>query len=89
MFIAVALVLAIVLPFFGAIIYLIIRPPEILDEARERELELVALERRLHEIGDDEGRQMVSRMIAREGLGIGADIDAARHSAKGRRRDPG
>jgi hypothetical protein len=73
--IGIALVLVVVLPFFGAIIYLIIRPPEILDEARERELELVALERRLHELGDDEGRQMVSRMIARDGLGMG-DLDA-------------
>jgi len=73
--IGLALVLAVVLPFFGPIIYLIIRPPEILDEARERELELVALERRLHELGDDEGRQMVSRMIARDGLGMG-DLDA-------------
>jgi len=74
--ITIALVLAVVLPFFGPIIYLIIRPPEIMDEARERELELVALERRLHELGDDEGRQMVSRMIARDGLGVGSDIDA-------------
>ncbi len=74
-FIALALALVIVLPFFGAVIYLIIRPPELLDEARERELELVALERRLKEIGDEEGRQMVSRMIAREGF-AGADIDA-------------
>jgi hypothetical protein len=75
-FVTLALVLAIVLPFFGPVIYLIIRPPEILDEARERELELVALERRLHEIGNDEGRQMVSRMIARDGLGFGTDVDA-------------
>jgi hypothetical protein len=74
--ITMAVVLATVLPFFGPIIYLIIRPPEIMDEARERELELVALERRLHELGDDEGRQMVSRIIARDGLGMGGDIDA-------------
>jgi hypothetical protein len=74
--ITIALVLAVVLPFFGPIIYLIIRPPEIMDEARERELELVALERRLHELGDDEGRQMVSRIIARDGLGMGTEIDA-------------
>jgi hypothetical protein len=74
--ITIAVVLAVVLPFFGPIIYLIIRPPEIMDEARERELELVALERRLHELGDDEGRQMVSRIIARDGLGMGGDIDA-------------
>jgi hypothetical protein len=74
-FVALALALVILLPFFGAVIYLIIRPPELLDEARERELELVALERRLQEIGDEEGRQMVSRMIAREGF-VGGDIDA-------------
>lgn len=74
-FITISLVLVIVLPFFGAIIYLIIRPPDLLDEARERELELIALERRLHEIGDEEGRQMVSRMISREGF-TGGDIDA-------------
>lgn len=74
-FMTISLVLVIVLPFFGAIIYLIIRPPDLLDEARERELELIALERRLHEIGDEEGRQMVTRMISREGF-TGGDIDA-------------
>jgi hypothetical protein len=74
-FITVALAVVIVLPFFGAIIYLIVRPPELMDEARERELELIALERRLHEIGDEEGRQMVSRMISREGF-AGGEIEA-------------
>jgi hypothetical protein len=74
-FITIALVLAIVIPYFGPIIYLIIRPPEVMQEARERELELIALERRLDELGDEEGRQMVSRMIARDGLGI-SEIDA-------------
>jgi hypothetical protein len=74
--ITLALVLAIVLPFLGPIIYLIIRPPELLAEARERELELVALERRLNEIGDEEGRQMVGRMITREGGNFGGDFDA-------------
>ena len=33
--------LSVLLPFFGSIIYLIVRPPEYLDEARERELELL------------------------------------------------
>jgi len=75
-FITLALVLAIVIPYFGPIIYLIIRPPEVMQEARERELELLALERRLDELGDEEGRQMVSRMIARDGLGL-SDIDAS------------
>jgi hypothetical protein len=74
-FITLALVLAIVIPYFGPIIYLIIRPPEVMQEARERELELLALERRLDELGDEEGRQIVSRMIARDGLGL-SEIDA-------------
>lgn len=74
-FISLAVVLAIVLPFFGPIIYLIVRPPEVMEEARERELELVALERRLSELGDEEGRQMVSRIIARDS-GINGEIDA-------------
>jgi hypothetical protein len=60
--------LSALLPFLGSIIYLIVRPPEYLDEARERELELLALERRLGELGDEEGQEIVSRMLAREGL---------------------
>ncbi len=75
-FITAAVILAIVLPFLGPIIYLIIRPPDLLAETRERELELVALERRLHELGDEEGRRIVGRMIAREAGGLGGDIDA-------------
>ena len=60
--------LSVLLPFLGSIIYLIVRPPEYLDEARERELELLALERRLGELGDEEGQEIVARMLAREGL---------------------
>ncbi len=60
--------LSVLLPFLGSIIYLIVRPPEYLDEARERELELLALERRLGELGDDEGQEIVARMLAREGV---------------------
>jgi hypothetical protein len=60
--------LSVLLPFLGSIIYLIVRPPEYLDEARERELELLALERRLGELGDEEGKEIVARMLAREGL---------------------
>lgn len=63
--------LSVVLPFLGSIIYLIVRPPEYLDEARERELELLALERRLGELGDDEGQEIVARMLAREGVQSG------------------
>ena len=34
-------------PFIGTIIYLIVRPPEFLDDVRERELEMAAAEARL------------------------------------------
>jgi hypothetical protein len=37
-------------PFVGAIIYLIVRPPEFLEDVRERELETQAAEARLHQI---------------------------------------
>ena len=36
-------------PFVGAIIYLILRPPEYLEDVHERELEVQAAEARLHE----------------------------------------
>lgn len=65
--------LSVLIPFLGSIIYLIVRPPEYLDEARERELELLALEQRLGELGDSEGQQIVGRMLAREGVAAGGD----------------
>jgi len=37
-------------PFVGTIIYMILRPPEYLEDARERELEMQAAEARLHEL---------------------------------------
>src|SRR4051812_7784546 len=37
-------------PFLGTIVYLIVRPPEYLEDARERELEIAAAEARLAEI---------------------------------------
>jgi hypothetical protein len=37
-------------PFVGAIIYLILRPPEYLEDVRERELETQAAEARLHQL---------------------------------------
>lgn len=46
MLVACATVLAIV-PFIGSLIYLIVRPPEYLDDVRERELEIQAAEARL------------------------------------------
>jgi hypothetical protein len=36
-------------PFVGTILYVIVRPPEYLDDIRERELEMQAAEARLHE----------------------------------------
>ena len=66
--IAACVALSVLIPFLGTVIYLIVRPPEYLDEARERELELLALEQRLGELGDAEGQQIVGRMLAREGV---------------------
>lgn len=37
-------------PYVGTIIYMIVRPPEYLDDVRERELEIQAAEARLHEL---------------------------------------
>lgn len=77
-FVLLAVVLAVVMPVLGVLIYLLIRPPEYLMEARERELELIALERRLGDIGDHEGQQIVGRLIAREGGGQGLGMSSAK-----------
>jgi len=45
--VAMATVIGLVPPFVGALIYLLLRPPEYLDEVRERELEIRAMEERL------------------------------------------
>jgi hypothetical protein len=45
--IAMAVVLGIVPPFLGPVIYMFFRPPEYLEEVRERELEIKAMEERL------------------------------------------
>ena len=37
-------------PFVGTIVYMIVRPPEYLDDIRERELEMAAAEARLHNL---------------------------------------
>ena len=37
-------------PFVGAVIYMILRPPEYLEDVRERELETQAAEARLHQL---------------------------------------
>jgi double zinc ribbon protein len=38
-------------PFVGTIVYAIVRPPEYLEDVRERELEIQAAEARLHQLG--------------------------------------
>jgi RNA polymerase subunit RPABC4/transcription elongation factor Spt4 len=48
-----ATLLALVVPFLGPLAYMLFRPPEYLDDVRERELEIRAIERRL---GGDEVR---------------------------------
>ena len=45
--VAVAVVTALIFPFVGAMVYAILRPPEYLEDVRERELEIRAMERRL------------------------------------------
>jgi hypothetical protein len=45
--VAMATLVGLVPPFIGAVIYLLLRPPEYLDEVRERELEIRAMEERL------------------------------------------
>ena len=37
-------------PFLGTVVYMIVRPPEYLDDVRERELEMQAAEARLHQL---------------------------------------
>ena len=45
--VGVSIVTALVFPFVGALVYTILRPPEYLDDVRERELEIKAMEDRL------------------------------------------
>lgn len=44
-------VVASLFPFVGTIVYLIVRPPEYIDDVRERELEMQAAEARLSQVG--------------------------------------
>jgi hypothetical protein len=45
--VALCTVVGLVPPFFGALVYMLFRPPEYLDEVRERDLEIRAIEERL------------------------------------------
>ena len=42
-----ATILGLVPPFLGALVYMLFRPPEYLDDVRERELEILEMEERL------------------------------------------
>jgi hypothetical protein len=41
---------AFIFPFVGAMVYMIVRPPEFLDDVRERQLEIAAAEARLAQL---------------------------------------
>jgi hypothetical protein len=45
--VAMATLLGLIPPFIGALVYMLFRPPEYLDDVRERELEIRAMEQRL------------------------------------------
>lgn len=45
-----AVAAAIIFPFVGVVVYMIVRPPEYLEDVRERELEMQAAEARLHQL---------------------------------------
>lgn len=45
-----ATLVSLLFPYVGTIVYMILRPPEYLEDVRERELELQAAEARLHEL---------------------------------------
>ena len=46
-FVALATLVGLGLPFLGPLVYMLFRPPEYLEDVRERELEIKAIERRL------------------------------------------
>jgi hypothetical protein len=45
--VGVSVLVGVVVPFFGPFIYMLFRPPEYLEDVRERELEIKAMEERL------------------------------------------
>jgi hypothetical protein len=50
MLVGTATVAAVLFPFIGTIVYMIVRPPEYLEDVRERELEIAAAEARLDQL---------------------------------------
>jgi Double zinc ribbon len=50
MLIGCATAAALIFPFVGAVVYMIVRPPEFLEDVHERELEVHAAQARLHQL---------------------------------------
>ena len=48
--IAMAVVLGLIPPYVGALVYMLFRPPEYLEDVRERELEIKAMEERIAQL---------------------------------------
>jgi len=48
--IATAVAIGLVIPYLGALVYMLFRPPEYLEDVRERELEIKAMEERLAQL---------------------------------------
>src|SRR5207237_6005912 len=47
LFIGLSVLVALVIPYIGPFIYMLFRPPEYLEDVRERELEIKAIEERI------------------------------------------
>ena len=74
---AAATALAIFVPFLGPVLYVVLRPPEYLEDARERALELAELEHRVAQFGERRSREEIDRLMADEGEGREAVLEAA------------
>jgi ribosomal protein L12E/L44/L45/RPP1/RPP2 len=59
------------------VLYVVLRPPEYLEDARERALEVAELEHRVAQFGERRSREEVDRLMAEEGEGGEAALEAA------------
>ena len=74
---AAATALAIFVPFLGPVLYVVLRPPEYLEDARERALEMAELEHRVAQFGERRSREEIDRLMADEGGGGESALEAA------------
>ena len=63
-----ATLLGLVPPFIGALIYMLFRPPEYLEDVRERELEIKAMEQRLSRAASCTARSAARRSRRRSSI---------------------